>query len=94
MKSEELAGYVKPTPVFIGRGKTTERLYKLEEAYHETFRKATEELASVLGIPKELYWKKALPQALLTLLESYDPKASVLACISYLESKGYAVKTS
>ena len=63
-----------------------------ESRRNEIIRKCCEEWANLFNIPKEYFWKVALPQGLYDLLESWDSNASTLACIAYLEMKGYSIQ--
>jgi|GEM_PF-5269720 len=84
--------YRKPTLVRIDRMKETEKLYTLEHKRNELIKNCCKEWANLYKIPEEHFWKVALPQGLYDLLESFDTKASVLACITFLEHKGYETK--
>ena len=82
-KPGERIDYRTPIGAFISKQKQTERLYRLEEKRNVTIKEATEELQKVLGFTD--FWREALPEALLSILENYDRKASYLAAKVYLE---------
>lgn len=90
----DFAGYVMPTAPFITRGRTTEKLYKLEEKTADAIRAGAKELATVLEIPEAMYWRQTLPEALMTILGSYDQEASIMAAVGFLRTQGIAVDTS
>lgn len=83
--------YVKPTNPFIGRGDETEALYQREEKRDETFRAAAESLGRVLKHEPKEFWVKTLPEALYSLLDHWDHHAGELACIAFLEKRGWTI---
>lgn len=88
------AGYVYPRAEFIGNGRATAKLYKLEEKRSLAIRAAAHELAAVLEIPKQQFWTHALPESLFNVLESFQPQSAIVAAVGYLRRHGVAVDTS
>jgi len=84
--------YLKPRSIKISRMKKTEKLYTLEHKRNELIKNCCKEWSGLFKVPEEHFWRIALPQGLYDLLESFDTKASVLACIAFLEHKGYETK--
>lgn len=72
--------YRKPMGGYIGSD--AKKLYQLEEKRNDAINAAAEELQKVLGL--EDYWREAVPEALLSILTSYDKKAATLACEAFL----------
>jgi hypothetical protein len=83
--------YVKPTNPFIGRGDKTEALYQREEKRDEAFHAAAQSLGRVLGHTEKEFWTKTLPEALYAMLDHWDHHAGELACIAFLEKRGWIV---
>jgi hypothetical protein len=75
--------YQKPQGQFIGEG--AEKLYKLEEKRSRAIELAAKELAKVLGHHEGCYWTDTMPEVLLSILDSYDPRAARLAAEVYIE---------
>lgn len=73
-----------PRSEFIGRGPTTEELYKLESRATEAICAAAEELSRLAQIPEADYYRRALPRALWTMLDAFDARAGVAAAIGYI----------
>lgn len=88
----EVKKYRKPTCPYIGRGPSTEKLYKLEEKSHEVFKKCAQELGKVLGL--EDFWREILPEAMFSFLDGWDRSAGIIAAIAFLERQGYDVKAN
>ena len=86
--------YQKPKLIRVSRMKETEKLYSLEHKRDELIVKCCREWSELFEVPEKYFWQVALPQGLYDLLESFDSKASILACISYLELYGYEAKES
>jgi hypothetical protein len=74
--------YRYPVNPFIGQQRETKRLYALEEKRNRAIRAAAEELQKVLELGD--FWREALPEALLSVLESYDRRAAYLAAKAYI----------
>lgn len=77
--------YNKPTGQHIGRGESTERLYRLEEKRNKAIKEAATELAQVLGHSVHEFWQSTMPEELLSILDSFDTFAATLAARAYLE---------
>jgi hypothetical protein len=90
----EKEGYVYPVAPCISRMKETAKLYKLEDKVIEVIKAATEEFKNVYVERPNIYkdfWKECLPEELRQTLNRFDSKASELAAISYLQSRGYEI---
>lgn len=83
--------YVKPINPFIGRGDATEALYQKEEKRDNAFRASAEALGRVLDHTDKEFWTKTLPEALYAMLDHWDHHAGELACIAFLEKRGWSV---
>ena len=82
--------YRKPTNPFVGQQE--KKLYQLEERRNASLRAAAEELGKVLGLTE--YWTEMLPEAIYALLDQHDHSAGEIACIAFLEKRGFAVTKS
>lgn len=82
---KQTSSYIKPLGTWIGYDAHTHHLYTLEAACHPPIEAAAKELAVVLGHDPAEYWTCSLPEALLSILNSYDREAAKLAAQSYLE---------
>ena len=65
----EIQKYTIPKLIRIQRGKSTARLYRLEEKLHADLMEVAKELSKVLKIPSHRLWTQAVPQALFDLLD-------------------------
>ena len=72
----------------IGLNTDTQPLYEREHVRSDAIKKAAEELSRVLGHDKAGYWIKTLPEALASILDSYEAPASIAGAIGYLIRKG------
>lgn len=77
--------YVKPVGRYIYRDDGTELLYQLEEAATKALRNAAQELGRVLGHDPDDFYLVTLPEALLQVLNSWEPMAARLAAQAFLE---------
>lgn len=84
--------YRKPTAARIGSAARTAQLYRLEEKAHAATEAATNELGKILGFTEEQFYTHSLPEALFTILDSWDLIASILAATTFLERYGYRVE--
>jgi hypothetical protein len=91
MKMNKTEDYQAPLGPCIPSGEETEELYRLEEEQGEALRQAAIELGRVLGYRSTQLWTHTYPEALLTVLEGHDTRASELAAIVYLRKRGYTV---
>lgn len=81
-----MSRFVKPAGQRIGRDESTEKLYVLEDKRDAAFKKAALELGCVLGHdPKTEYYTRTLPEALLSVLEAYEPEAARIAAQVFLQ---------
>lgn len=92
-------GYKMPTSPRIGRIRETEKLYRIEDKRNDLITESAEELKELyahsnLENHRHMYqdiWKEAIPEQLRNVLESFDTNASILAAVSFLESKGFTI---
>lgn len=83
--------YIKPQFVRISLTASTNHLYEMENKRNEIIEKCAMEHGRILGFSKQEYWTHSLPHHLLSLLDSFDNKASEKACQAFLEFHGYTV---
>ena len=86
-----LAKLTPPQRTFISAGKTSERLYKLEDKRSEAIKACAEEWAKLMKVPEDRYWEQTLPQALFDTLESYEVAAAAIAAEQFLKQLGWEV---
>lgn len=85
----KLAATPKPIGPNIGAG--AEKLYKLEERRTAIIKLCVEEQMKVMDIPKEEYWTRGVPEALLSVLEAWERVAAARAAQKFLEQYGFTV---
>lgn len=86
-----MSDVVKPSIPRIGRNDETEKLYVLEEQRSEAVKRSARELAVILGHTPEQFWTHTMPEALASVLDTYERKVSEAAAIAYLEHFGYII---
>ncbi len=91
MDKKMKADYRKPTAQFIGRSRTSEKLYNLERKVEGPLRAAARELGNLLGFKPDQLWTHAMPEALLNILDSSDAQAALLAAQVFIEKHGYTM---
>jgi len=79
----------------IGRSEETQKLYELEEKAGEMIQRASLELGRVMKKQgkedlQDIY-RELLPEELLTILDTFDLQASILASTAFLEKEGFQV---
>lgn len=74
-------------------GSDADKLYRLEHVRSESIRAAAKELAVVLGHTREQFYSATMPQALASLLESYERPCSICAALMYLAQYGTVTLT-
>ena len=84
--------YHLPTGQFIRRHQETEKLYKLESQVTKAIQESAKELATIMGHSKEELYKRTIPEALHSVLDSFDGIASEAAAMAFLIHRGYKVK--
>ena len=78
-----------------GTPEELKNLFKTENDFFNLFSKYAHDLSIILNKKGDKeYLKELMPQALYNLLEMTHPNVSILACISYLEEKGFNVNKS
>lgn len=83
-------------PRLIRIGSSAQKLYNLEYKRSELIKECAKEwnkLASKhFGFdPEESIWKRAIPQVLFDILESFERSSSQLAAQAYLEHYGFTI---
>jgi hypothetical protein len=84
--------FQEPQRIRIGRGKSTDRLYDLEEKRQAAIEACAKEWAKVRGVDDGRYWIETLPQQLFDIMESYDPYIAITACEGFLKLHGRKVE--
>ena len=75
----------------IDRSYSTEKLYKLEDDRADAIGDTAKELGHVLGHSKDQYWSHTMPEALLSILDSYERVAAEAAAMALLTKRGWTV---
>jgi len=76
--------YAYPAFFRIDSNLNTKELYTIEDEICALLIKASEWLKTYNGLEGSIY-KETVPYELLCLLDKFDPNASTLACVAYLE---------
>ncbi len=84
-------GYTFPTVPRIGR-EGNETLYELEDQRNSAVRRATAELADVLGHDEGDFFKKTVGESLFSILDNYDTNIGILVCVEFLKRQGIEIK--
>lgn len=89
------AGYRMPDGPWIGQSKHTKKLYELEQKRSDAVLLAARELGRVLAMPTDGndFWRLTMPEALHSVLDSFDPNAAILAAVTLLRRRGVIVHT-
>lgn len=75
--------YRKPTAQYIGDG--AQKLYNLETRRNEIIKACAKEQGNILGFSEAEFWTHSMPEALLSVLDSFDKRAALLAAQAYVE---------
>ena len=76
--------YLAPVGQWIGEGPESAKLYELERFRNDYINRAAKELAKLLGHTPNDYWYKTMPEALLSILDSFDRQAALLAAEAFI----------
>lgn len=82
------ASHIIPSLPRIGLNTDTEKLYRLENDRAREIGASARELGRLLGHTKNEYWTRTMPEALASILDSYETPAAVAGALGYLIVKG------
>jgi len=88
----ELAKLVEPSEIFVGANH--KKLYQLESSRSVAIQACAEEWAKVMRLDpdKDVFWNRAVPQALFDVLEAYSPQCSIIAAEASLKQFGWKIE--
>lgn len=92
---DELANYTAPQEIYIGSGKESANLYKLEERRNDVINSCAKEWGKLRGLDpddRDAYWTTIMPQALFDVLEGFTAATSVIAAEAFLKQFGWKVE--
>ena len=79
---------IHPIPEIPMIGQVAEKLYALEHVRSEAIKAAAKEQAIVMQHEDGEFWTRTMPEALASMLESYERAASIAAALGYLRRYG------
>lgn len=90
MDMERFRKTVEPSQTFIGRGRQTQTLYRLEDKRSAAIKACAQEWMKLQGVTD--YWGHGLPQALFDTLNSTQPESAAIAAEKFLRELGWKLE--